>query len=66
MEDYSHIRKPDLGYCYKFATDELQAMDECLEAHGFAIIKDVLTPEIVDRLKEAVFAATDPEGLLQA
>ncbi len=66
MEDYSHIRKPDLGYCYEFATDELQAMDECLEAHGFAIIKDVLTPEIVDRLKEAVFAATDPEGLLQA
>ena len=66
MEDYSHIRKPDLGYCYEFATDELQAMDECLEAHGFAIIKDVLTPEIVDRLKEAVFAATDPEGALQA
>ena len=66
MEDYSHIRKPDLGYCYEFATNELQAMDECLEAHGFAIIKDVLKPDIVDRLKQAVLAGTDPEDALQA
>ena len=35
MEDYSHIQKPDLGYRYEFATDELDAMDECLAAHGF-------------------------------
>ena len=24
MEDYSHIQKPDLGYRYEFATDELE------------------------------------------
>ena len=39
MLDYSHIQKPDLGYRYEFATDELDAMDSCLEAHGFAIVK---------------------------
>ncbi len=39
MEDYAHIRKPDLGYRYEFGADELDAMDECLEAHGFSIIK---------------------------
>ena len=31
MLDYSHIQKPDLGYRYEFATDELEAMDECLQ-----------------------------------
>ena len=31
MADYSHIQKPDLGYRYEFATDELDAMSECVE-----------------------------------
>ena len=65
MEDYSHVQKPDLGYRYEFATAELDAMDECLEAHGFAVIKDVLPPEIVARLKQAVWDGTDPEHALQ-
>jgi hypothetical protein len=64
MQDYSHIEKPDLGYRYEFATDELAAMDQCLEAHGFAIIKDALPPEIVDHLKQAVYAGTDPDSTL--
>ena len=38
--DYSHIEKPDLGYRYEFSVDELDAMNECVEAHGFAIIKE--------------------------
>ena len=58
MEDYSHIAKPDLGYCYEFATDQLDAMDECLAAHGFAIIKNVLPDAMVASLKEAVWAGT--------
>ena len=65
MQDYSHIQKPDLGYRYEFATDELAAMDECLEAHGFAIIKDALPQNIVDPLKQAVYAGTDPTGTLE-
>ena len=65
MLDYSHIQKPDLGYRYEFATDELDAMDSCLEAHGFAIVKDVLPPEIVEQLKQAVYAGTDPDRTLE-
>ncbi len=65
MLDYSHIQKPDLGYRYEFTTDELDAMDSCLEAHGFAIVKDVLPPEIVEQLKQAVYAGTDPDRTLE-
>ena len=65
MEDYSHIEKPDLGYRYEFGTDELEAMDGCLEAHGFAIVKDVLSQEVVDKLKQAVYDGTDPEAALK-
>ena len=65
MLDYSHIQKPDLGYRYEFTTDELDAMDKCLEAHGFAIVKDVLPPEIVEQLKQAVYAGTDPDRTLE-
>ena len=65
MQDYSYIQKPDLGYRYEFATNELDRMDECLGAHGFAIIKDALPEEIVERLKQAVYDGTDPEGTLE-
>ena len=65
MADYSHIKKPNLGYRYEFATDELDAMSGCLEAHGFAIIKDVLPDEIVEKLKQAVYDGTDPDGTIE-
>ena len=64
MTDYAHIEKPDLGYRYEFATDELDAMSDCLEAHGFAIVKDVLPDDIVEKLKRAVYDGTDPEDTL--
>ncbi|MCZ6634038.1 MAG: phytanoyl-CoA dioxygenase family protein [bacterium] len=64
MEDYSQITKPDFAYRYEFELDELNAMSSCLDAHGFAIIKDVLPPEIVETLKQAVIDGTDPEGTL--
>ena len=51
--DYSHIEKPDLGYRYEFSIDELDAMNECVEAHGFAIIKNVLTEELVEDLRKS-------------
>ena len=40
-------------------------MSGCLEAHGFAIVKDVLPDEIVEKLKQAVYDGTDPEGALK-
>lgn len=64
MDDYSHIEKPDLGYRYEFGLDELDAMSDCLEAHGLAIIKDVLPQEIVESLKQGVIDGTDPDGTL--
>ena len=64
MEDYSHVEKPDLGYRYEFGIENLDAMSECLEVHGFAIIKDVLPPERVEKLKQAVYDGTDPESTL--
>ena len=55
MEEYLEIQKPELGYTYEFEVDQLSQMSECLEAHGFAIVKDVLPPELVESLKQAVF-----------
>ena len=66
MEDYSHVQKPDIEYQYEFGIEDLDAMSECLEAHGFAVIKDVLPPDRVERLKQAVYDGTDPEGNLGA
>ena len=61
MEDYARIEKLDLRYRYEFSTDELDAMAVCLDAHGFAIIQDVLPPDLVEDLKQAVYEGTDPE-----
>ena len=61
MPDYTHIQKPDLGYRYEFASSELVTVAACLEAHGFAVIKDVLPDDLVERLKAAVGAGTDPD-----
>ena len=63
--DQSTISKPELDYQYEFATDEPVPMSLCLEAHGFAVIKEVLTAEVVDGLREAVWAGTDPERTLR-
>ena len=65
MEHYLDIQKPELDYSYEFEINHLSLISECLDAHGFAIIKDVLPPELVDSLKQAVFDGTDPNRELQ-
>ncbi len=65
MKDYSHIQKPELDYRYEFGMDELETMSLCLNAHGFAIIKEVLPPDIVAGLKQAVMDGTDPDRTLK-
>ena len=60
-QDYSYIQKPDLGYQYEFATDDLEAMSACLNAHGFAIIVDALPADVVEDLKQAVYDGADPD-----
>ena len=65
MKEYLEIQKPELDYTYEFEVDQLSEMSECLAAHGFAIVKDVLPPELVDSLKQAVFDGTDPNRELE-
>ena len=65
MEGYSQIQKPKLAYTYEFQVDQLGLMSECLDAHGFAIIKGVLPDTRVDSLKQAVLDGTDPERELK-
>ena len=65
MEDYLRIQKPELNYTYEFEVSQLDLMSECLDLHGFAIIKDVLPDQLIDSLKQAVFEGTDPARELQ-
>ena len=62
--DYSHIQKPELGYRYEFSLDELDAAQKCVETHGFAIVKNVLTDALVEALQESVKQVLDPDGTL--
>ena len=62
--DQAAIEKPDPGYRYEFSSDELGKMSACLDAHGFAVIKDVLPDDVVAGLKQAVWDGTDPERTL--
>jgi hypothetical protein len=64
LMEQSEIEKPDLGYRYEFEKGELREMSACLDAHGFAIIKDVLSDETVEGLKQAVWDGTDPDRTL--
>ncbi|MBS11328.1 MAG: hypothetical protein CME19_06980 [Gemmatimonadetes bacterium] len=64
--DQSEITKPELGYRYEFETSEMDAMSACAEAHGFAILKDVLDEPTVDGLCQAVWDGTDPDRTLKA
>lgn len=65
MGDYTQIQKPDLAYTYEFEVSRLDLVSKCLDAHGFAIIKDVLPESTVESLKQAVFDGTDPERELK-
>ena len=62
--DYSHIQKPELGYRYEFSLEELDAAQDCVEAHGFAIVKNVLSDELVNELQQSVKQILDPDNTL--
>ena len=52
MEDYLRIQKPELNYTYEFEVSQLDLVSECLDVHGFAIIKDVLPDQLIDSLNK--------------
>lgn len=62
--DYAHIKRPDLHYRYQFSIHELDAAMQCMNAHGFCVIQEVLPAHIVADLREAVVAAADPDSSL--
>ncbi len=62
--DYSTVQKPELGYRYEFDLDELDAAQACVDAHGFAVVKKVLSDELVTELQESVRQVLDPDGAL--
>lgn len=43
-----------LSYRYEYAPHELDGIKWCLEEHGFAIVKKLLTPELVETLSKSV------------
>ena len=61
-KEYDHVEKPDLPYRYEFGPAELDAVYACVGAHGFAVIKGLLPPLMVDELKESVLQVVDKEG----
>ena len=59
------MQKPELKYRYEFETGELDAMLECVNGHGFAVLKSVLPRDTVAELQAAVLEAVDPGGELR-
>ena len=51
----------DTGYEYVFTTDQLTEMVACHDAHGFAVVKDILTDEQVREMR----AEIDEKGACQ-
>ena len=48
---YTDIQKPALPYRYEFGLDELEAAQACVDTHGFAVVKQVLSEELVKELQ---------------
>ena len=63
--DQATIKKPELKYRYEFAIYEPDAMSRTLDAHGFAIVKNVLPDDLVEEMKLAVWEGTDPDRTLE-
>ena len=59
--DYTTLQKPELAYRYEFGLDELDAAQACVEAHGFAVIKRLLPPDMVEELKASVLQVVDSQ-----
>ncbi len=54
------LQKPILNYRYEFDLNELEAAQQCVQAHGFAVVKNMLPAHIVEELKASVLAVVDP------
>jgi hypothetical protein len=50
-----------LPYKYEFEPSDLQGIRTCNEQHGFAIVKGLISPETVERLKDEVRSKLGPQ-----
>ena len=57
-----NFQPADLPYRYEFEADELSAIKVCHDEHGFAIVKNMLSPDYVEELKESVSQVLDQAG----
>ncbi len=60
--NYDQLQKPELAYQYEFGLHEVDAAQRCVEAHGFAVLKNVLPVDLVEELKASVIEVTNPAG----
>lgn len=56
--------RPRLGYRYEFNPDELDAIAACLDEHGFAVVKQLVSDAFVREMRQAVLSVCDPFGTL--
>ena len=51
----------DLPYRCEFAPDETDALTRCVEEHGFAVVKDLISSAHVEELKDSVRCVVNPD-----
>jgi len=57
----STLQPVDRGYRYIFEKDELDAAKRCHDEHGFAIVRNVITPVFVTRVCRDIDASLNPK-----
>ena len=58
------MHKPQLPYRYEFPPDELDEVVACTDAHGFSLVKGLLSDDTVEMLRQEVRRVVDPENTL--
>jgi hypothetical protein len=58
--DYTEIKAADLPYRHQFDVDELDLIKQCHDAHGFAVVRQVISPGFVEILQDSVLDVLDP------
>jgi hypothetical protein len=59
------LQPPKLPYGYEFEPHELADIKDFHDAHGFVVVKCMLSPEHVEELKDSVRTVLDPNDDLQ-
>jgi len=55
------IPRPNLSYPYEFDINDYEAAWQCCCDHGFAVVKQMIDLDFVERLKQAIWDTSDPD-----